>query len=776
MSLRLGKFGQRLGDWQQGWQNQTLPQAEESVPLRILVQVLVFVGIWATDNAASTNNAVWSVPLSAIGAVWAYRARHQRNVLVKFWIAVAMIVMLVVFLNDLVRQLDDTKLLLAKLLIQLQVLHSFDLPRRKDLGYSIVIALILIGVAGTLSQTMTFGAWLALFLAIALPVLIQDHYARLGITAPKLKLTPTNLLPIGGLFLGSLVLGLSIFAILPRFGGYQLRTFPVSTNINLERQVPPGEILSFGRNRSNPNQSNANGANAGNGGNGNGETGQGEAGVLPPLFAEQLDISEPVDLLPSQPQLVMRVRSQAELFWRVLGYDQFDGKTWQQSQSDRANFLTIRRQPFNYEFNLALRLSDLRLPGASREVIQTYTITTNRFPNLIPAANFPYRLYFPSEEIDLDALGGLRAPSQLPQDLTYTVISQVPLRDRTALTKANLNRPIYGVLGENAANYFQVPTQLEQQLNRISRQLVDQAANVATGKPLNLDNNYDIALYLAQALKQKYRLLDPTPGTTDQISQFLDQRGGTPSQFATVLTLMLRSLNIPSRFVVGFAPGKFNPFTGFYEVLSSDTISLVEVFFPGYGWYTFDPVPGRPLFPVSVDEDRTFSVLQQFWQWVAGWLPSPIVGFFQVVFNQIGLWLAGLIAVVLEALTNWGWTGLGAWLILLFSLGLVGWGSWQLAQWYLSYRRLSRLPAVMRYYQQMLNYLASQGFPKQPNQTPREYADQVSRQIPSQQSLIQEISQIYQDWYYGDRPSNPATLKQLLNQLVRLKLRKPSQS
>ena len=55
------------------------------------------------------------------------------------------------------RELNDTRLVLAELLIQLQVLHSFDLPRRKDLGYSMVIGMILIGVASTLSQTMAFG-------------------------------------------------------------------------------------------------------------------------------------------------------------------------------------------------------------------------------------------------------------------------------------------------------------------------------------------------------------------------------------------------------------------------------------------------------------------------------------------------------------------------------------------------------------------------------------------------------------------------------------------
>jgi TgpA N-terminal domain len=73
------------------------------------------------------------------------------------------------FFGRLFGELNDTRLALAELLIQLQVFHSFDMPRRKDLGYSIVIGLILLGVAATLSQTLAFAPVLLLFLALALP-------------------------------------------------------------------------------------------------------------------------------------------------------------------------------------------------------------------------------------------------------------------------------------------------------------------------------------------------------------------------------------------------------------------------------------------------------------------------------------------------------------------------------------------------------------------------------------------------------------------------------
>ena len=132
------------------------------------------------------------------------------------------------FFARLLGQLNDTRLVLAELLIQLQVLHSFDLPRRKDLGYSMVIGLILLGVAGTLSQTLAFAPLLCIFLAIALPTLILDYQSRLGLLRTPKRRTASPLIsnssPLSlrrlGVFLVAIVgLGLAIFALMPRFPG-----------------------------------------------------------------------------------------------------------------------------------------------------------------------------------------------------------------------------------------------------------------------------------------------------------------------------------------------------------------------------------------------------------------------------------------------------------------------------------------------------------------------------------------------------------------------------
>ncbi|NJK34736.1 MAG: DUF3488 domain-containing protein [Oscillatoriales cyanobacterium SM2_2_1] len=590
-------------------------EVEESIPLRVMVQLLVFIGIGAADVATGSTNSFWAIPLSAIGAGWGWYARHQRNLVVKFLIAVTMIVMLVLFLRDLLTLQDETRTLLARLLIQLQVLHSFDLPRRKDLGYSVTIGMILLALAATQSQTMGFAVWLVIFLVVALPVLILDQRSRLGILTrqfqpQKLGLSPA---PMLGLLAVVLVLGLGIFLFLPRLPGLQLQDFPVSVNISVQRQVPAGGIISRPNTPNTP---------TGVDPSGTGGTvtpgAEGDASSLPPLFGEEIDTTGNASQSPD-PQLVMRVRSQAALFWRVLAYDEYTGKGWRISRNDKdkGQIRTFRRAPWNYEFLLA----DGRFQvdsSALRQVIQTYTITSRDFPNLIPAASIPFRLFFPSEEIDVDLEGGIRSPGPLPESLTYTVVSAVPIRDEAVLRKAPARYPRF-----IRDHYLAVPEAIAPMLKQRAEQFFAEAKD-ADGRPIDLSSPYLKANYLTSVIKQSFKLNDQESDGSDLVGQFLTNGGGRESNFVTTLALMLRSVGVPTRFATGFAPGNFNPFTGLYEVYNYDTISLVEVFFPRRGWLAFDPVPGRPVTPPSIEQNRTFSALEAFWQWVRSLLPEPV--------------------------------------------------------------------------------------------------------------------------------------------------------
>jgi transglutaminase-like putative cysteine protease len=402
-------------------------------------------------------------------------------------------------------------------------------------------------------------------------------------------------------------------------------------------------------------------------------------------------------------------------------------------------------------------------------VVQTYT-AVSELPNLIPALAYPQQLYFPSREVEVDPEGGLRAPSGLTEGLTYTVISAVPYRDRGLLQRASDDYP-----KSIKRYYLDVPPKILQKVRQRTEELL-----ATSEKPFT--SSYEKALYLTQALKQRYSLakdpfnLPSLAENEDLVEAFLFKyKGGYPDHFSTALTIMLRSIGIPARLVSGFGTGEFNPFTGFYIVKNTDAYAMTEVFFPKYGWYAFDPIPGHELMPQSIEESQTFGVLRQFWQWVAGWLPSPITNWLGNVWTLIvGSLLRG-ITWLWRILSN-GWVGLFTGLILAIALGFLGWLGWnQWRTW--RYRRwLSGLAPMESIYQQMLRILGAKGYAKHPAQTPFEYAS-LSRQhhSPTIAEAIEEISQAYVYWRYGSQTPNIKQLRQRLRDLIKstqqLKLR-----
>lgn len=717
------------------------PVAEESMLLRLLVQALVSVGIMATDVAAGTQMSLWAVPVGAIGALWSWYRRKDRNIVTQFAIAIGMLIALFVFFGNLFTQLNDTRLVLAELLVHLQVLHSFDLPRRKDLGYSMIIGLILIGVAATLSQTLAFSPLLFVFLVIALPTLVLDYRSRLGLSPltwnrkGKASKNPIALAPelapkqLGFMLLVVLGLGMALFAAFPRVPGYQFRNFPVSAPPMMQEEEQnfqglPGTIT-------NPETAeDGEGEGAGTGGDAPSEG----AGQMNETFYYGFNSKINQNLRGQLiPKVMLRVRSQAEGFWRVLGFDYYTGQGWEIRQEDTA---LVERPGWSYKFYLPRNPSLAR----SREVVQTYTVV-EALPNLIPALYEADDLYFPTREVALDKHGALRSPLNLREGLTYTVISEVPYRDRSVLRQASTNYS-----KEIRDLYLQIPPEIADRIRQKTEEALATSENPLT-------DPYEKALYLAQYLKQRYSLEPELPffdDSEDLVESFLFKyQGGYPDHFSTTLTVMLRAIGIPARLAVGFGPGEFNPFTGLYVVRNIDAFALTEVYFPQYGWFGFDPIPGHPLIPPSISDYQSFTVLRQFWNWVAGWLPSPVKN----AFTAIGAFIMGVLIqslIRLWQLISDGWTGFFIGAILAIALSFFFWVLFQQWQQWRRQRWLSKLHPMERIYQEYLAILREAGYPKHPAQTPQEYAHSLQGKYGSDAAtVITEIPQAYVQWRYG---------------------------
>lgn len=720
-------------------------QTEESIVLRIAVQAMVTIGIIATDVAAETTMSFWAVPLSVFGAWWSWGQRSKRNMPVKFLLALGMLGALGIFFNNLMTSLNDTRLTLAELLIQVQVLHSFDLPRRKDLGYSMTIGLILMGVAATLSQTMAFAPLLLLFLVFTLPSLLFDYRSRLGLHSSdqeRDRATPVRTRPkrlanlpwrtLTGLLAATLAIGMTIFVFMPRLPGYQIRSFPVSADISFQGEFD-------GRNLVRPGITSEDGVDqAGDGGMP--QEGPGEVDEENYYgFSDRINQNLRGTM---EPQVVMRVRSQAPGFWRVMAFDHYTGQGWEVSDRDETE--TYERSNWSYRFSLP----PIYTESGRKEVIQTYTLVKD-LPGLIPALDRAAYLYFPTQEVALDQEDAIRSPVILAEGLTYSVISFTRYRDRTLLGQAGTEYK-----DRIRDRYLDMPEALRDRLRQYT-----EAVLAKSEKPIT--SPYEQAFYLAQHLKQTF-IIPENPldlpflaDGDDLVEQFLFlcenttnprcQSGGYPDHFSTVLTMMLRSIGVPSRLVVGFGVGEFNPFTGLYEVKNTDAYAMTEVYFPRHGWFAFDPIPGHEIIPPSPVDYEAFGVVRKLWSWVAGWLPSPLTGVLQGVFNAIGR----VLAWVLQQFGQ-GWGGILIGLAALTGGGFLGWLGWYGATQWRYQRRLARLSDADRLYRQILDWSAAQGLPKRPAQTPLEYLQAVRDRYPTEIALpIERAIGLYMRWHYG---------------------------
>jgi protein-glutamine gamma-glutamyltransferase len=102
----------------------------------------------------------------------------------------------------------------------------------------------------------------------------------------------------------------------------------------------------------------------------------------------------------------------------------------------------------------------------------------------------------------------------------------------------------------------------------------------------------DAAAAIEHWLSSSMRYTRELPGNVqDPISDFLfRRRAGHCELFSSTMVLMLRSLGIPARNVIGYFGGTRTD-AGYYAVRAGDAHSWVEAYFPEVGFVRFDPTP-----------------------------------------------------------------------------------------------------------------------------------------------------------------------------------------
>lgn len=193
--------------------------------------------------------------------------------------------------------------------------------------------------------------------------------------------------------------------------------------------------------------------------------------------------------------------------------------------------------------------------------------------------------------------GMFKADEMVGQDYQYTLSIALPKYRTTALTQY-----LSGLENDDTdlTSYLLLPDGFDK--------LKDLADEIT--KDLSSDMNKAIAIerYLKSAYTYNENPEYQLEG--DMINEFLfERKEGFCQQFASSMTLMLRSQGIPSRFVTGFVIGSsqfeiddipeevlysgrrvVDPYKHVYD---SNAHAWVEIYVPNFGWIQFEPTPGQ---------------------------------------------------------------------------------------------------------------------------------------------------------------------------------------
>ncbi|GKV56364.1 hypothetical protein NCCP2222_23110 [Sporosarcina sp. NCCP-2222] len=136
---------------------------------------------------------------------------------------------------------------------------------------------------------------------------------------------------------------------------------------------------------------------------------------------------------------------------------------------------------------------------------------------------------------------------------------------------------------------------------QLPEQVPDRVRELANSITENEESVYDKAKAIERYFRNNGFTYDqqnvPVPREgEDYVDQFLfDTKRGYCDNFSSSMVVLLRSVDIPARWVKGFAPGesKLNDKRErIYEVTNNEAHSWVEAYLPGIGWMPFEPTIG----------------------------------------------------------------------------------------------------------------------------------------------------------------------------------------
>ncbi len=508
-------------------------------------------------------------------------------------------------------------------------------------------------------------------------------------------------------------------------------------------------------------------------------------------FSDESELGQIGEIQQSN-SVVMRIRVQGDpslaqnMHWRGVAFTNFDGRRWyteergaQAVSEDSGDWIELqpatarpraRSTPMQYTVLLEPMGADAVFVAAEPVRIRGQFAAGNG----IGGRNGLRRTYLLQ-----DKTGSLANPFHNFANISYEAVSELP-------------RDLDSDLRRSPEIYPPSVRQMYLQLPRLDPRIPALARSITEHEVTPLDKARAIERYLPSHYSYTLDLSGAAAG--DPLASFLFvKRAGHCEYFASAMTVMLRSLGIPARYVSGFLGGDYNDLGGDYIIRARHAHSWVEAYFTGYGWVTFDPTP-----PSAQKAPGFMARLGFFWDWFQLQWGEWVVNYDFI--HQDALALA-----VRNAGTAWGaslqkqWDSLrhsgAGWMRkaqariaaipLWFPLAAAGLIALALAArspalrerialaWKLRRHRSGAISpdAAALSYCRMLRLLEKRGWRKFPQQTPLEFAAALPNRNISEPAL--QLTHLYQAARFGRQRIDSEQAASLLADLQRA-LREPA--
>ncbi len=419
---------------------------------------------------------------------------------------------------------------------------------------------------------------------------------------------------------------------------------------------------------------------------------------------------------------VLRIAAPRSRYWRTTTYELYTGQGILSGEVYGDRFEPD--QPIPVPFDAA---------EAREEMEQTITILAPQ-SNLVFAADAPVRVSVPTLfewRNGPEDPAALRLTTMIRRGQQYTVFSMASVATEIQLRAAGSEYP------PGIGRYLQLPPSLPDRVRRL-------ATEITTPEPTPYDKAVAVEAYLRD-FPYETRVPPPPPDRDWVDYTLFDSQTGYSDYFATSMVVLLRSSGIPARVVSGFAPGEFDENEGAYIVYESEAHSWVEVFFPRFGWITFEPsslraIPFRPADDQAINPDLSLG---------EGGMET-LDPFFEELFGDVGG----------EYLSGLPERGDQPWIIalaLLLGLGAIA-AVVYVCLMAVFRRGLEGLPWHSQWYAQLRRLASWAGLGGRPSQTPYEYTHWLAQRFPGTGAIVRPIADCYVEGAYGGRQPDPETL------------------